>query len=683
VFVAPLYAAPDGAAHCPYLLFSTEIVGDDGRSLCYNQSMNRQARASGPSRASKIPTAWWICALLVLGVAAVYWPVIGYGFVDYDDPEYVSVNPHVMAGLSWPGIVWAFTTFYAANWHPLTWLSYMLDAQLWGSHAGGYHATNVLFHAANTVLLFLLLKRLTSATWRSAFVAALFGFHPLHVESVAWVTERKDVLSTFFFMLTLIAYTRYVTSGKWQVTRTASHPPPVTRHPSLFYWLALFFFALGLMSKPMLVTLPFVLLLLDFWPLNRIRSSEFGVRSFKPLLVEKAPFFVLSAGSCILTFLAQQSGQAVAAMATLPIEMRIQNALIAYATYLEKMLWPDKLAACYPFSPVDADLAAVPVFVLLLISAAVFVFRRQRPWLVTGWLWYLGTLVPVIGLVQVGSQSMADRYTYVPLIGVFIAVTWLVAEITTAWPYRRLVLALLSVGVLAACGKLAAAQVRCWRDSETLARHALAVTTENEPMQLLLGSALIEQGKIEEAGQHFAEAFRISPNSFAALVDLALALDAQGRLEEAVDICRAALKLQPRELKIHYILANTLSQQGNFAEAIAEYQTTLQLDPNHRLALNDLAWLLATAPDARFRNGAEAMRRAEQACRLTDYKLPLFVGTLAAAYAEAGRFDDAVKTAEQAIALATAARKVALVAKNRELLELYQAKKAYHQPTRH
>jgi tetratricopeptide (TPR) repeat protein len=667
-----------------------------------------RAIASTNSKAAKTSTVWWIGALLILGVVAVYWPVVGYGFVDYDDPEYVSLNPHVTAGLSWPGVAWAFTTFYAANWHPLTWLSYMLDAQLFGSRAGVYHATNVLFHAANTVLLFLVLNRMTGlrrddpqqprdspsrkvsktanaaitaaapqagAMWRSAFVAALFGFHPLHVESVAWVTERKDVLSTFFFMLTLGAYIRYAESD----IRKLQFP----NRKWIWYALALMLFALGLMSKPMLVTLPFVLLLLDFWPLNRIRSSEFGVRNFKPLLVEKAPFFVLSAGSCILTFLAQQSGQAVAAMATLPIEMRIQSALISCATYLEKMLWPDKLAACYPFSPVDTDLAVVPVFVLLMISAAVFVFRRQRPWLVTGWLWYLGTLVPVIGLVQVGSQSMADRYTYVPLIGVFIAITWLVAEIKTAWPYRRLVLALISVGVLAACWKLTAAQVRCWRDSETLARHALAVTTENEPMQLLLGSALTEQGKFEEAGQHFAEAFRISPASIPALIDLALALDTQGRLEEAVDICRAALKLQPGELKIHYILANTLSQQGNFAEAIAEYQTTLQIDPNHRLALNDLAWLLATASDARFRNGAEAVRRAEQACRLTDYKLPLFVGTLAAAYAEAGRFDDAVKTAEQAIALATAGKKEALANKNRELLELYQAKKAYHQPTRH
>jgi tetratricopeptide (TPR) repeat protein len=261
--------------------------------------------------------------------------------------------------------------------------------------------------------------------------------------------------------------------------------------------------------------------------------------------------------------------------------------------------------------------------------------------------------------------------------------TWLVAEIAAAWPYRRLVLALLSVGVLATCWKLTAAQVRYWRDSETLARHALAVTADNEPMQLLLGSSLIEQDKIEEAEQHFAEAYRISPDSIPALIDLALALDSQGRPEKAVEICREALKLQPRKFKIHYILANALLEQGKLPEAVAEYRTTLQLDPNHSLAMNDLAWILATAHDARFRNGAEAVTCAEQACRLTDYKLPLFVGTLAAAYAEAGRFDDAVKTAEQAIALATADKKQVLADKNRELLELYQAKNAYHEPVRH
>ena len=630
--------------------------------------------ASANSTAAKTFTAWWICALLALGVVAVYWPVVGYGFVNYDDPEYVSVNPHIMAGLSWPGVVWAFTTFYAANWHPLTWLSYMLDAQLFGFHPQVYHIINVLFHAANTMLLFWLLKRLTSALWRSAFVAALFGLHPLHVESVAWVTERKDVLSTFFFMLTLSAYVRYA-----QKRDLALDPRPST----LDYSLALFFFSLGLMSKPMLVTLPFVLLLLDFWPLNRIRNSEFGIRNVTKLVLEKLPFFALSAASCVVTFLAQKHGEAVVATTVIPFAERLQNTIVSYWVYVEKMLWPSPLAAFYPYAPVMPDATAVATFLLVVISLAAFLAPRQRPYLAVGWLWYLGTLVPVIGLVQVGAQAMADRYTYIPLVGLFIAITWLVAEVTAPWRHQKAVLTVVSVVVLGICLRLTASQVRYWRDSETLARHALTVTAENEPMQLLLGSALIEHGKIEEAGQHFAEAYRISPESIPALVDLALALDSQGRFDEAVDMCREALKLQPRNFKIHYILANTLSQEGDFAGASAEYQATLQLDPTHSLAMNDLAWLLATAPDARFRNGAEAVRRAEQACRLTDYKLPLFVGTLAAAYAEAGRFDDAVKTAGEAIVLATAEKKPAVAAKNREFLELYRAKKAYHQPAAH
>jgi tetratricopeptide (TPR) repeat protein len=365
----------------------------------------------------------------------------------------------------------------------------------------------------------------------------------------------------------------------------------------------------------------------------------------------------------------------------MPIEMRIENAFIAYAVYLEKMLWPDPLAAFYPlYTNIDTDEAIVAAFVLLLISAGVFIFRRQRPWLVMGWLWYLGTLVPVIGLVQVGAQSMADRYTYVPLIGIFIALTWLVAEIRTGWPYRRLVLAILSVGLLAACWQLTAAQVRYWQNGEILARHALSVTAENAPMHLLLGNALIEQGKVEEAGQHFAEALRILPDSVPAAGDLALALAAQNRLDEAVDNCRAGLKLQPLEPKLHYILANILSRQGKRPEAIAEYKTVLQLSPNRMFALNDLAWLLATAPDAGLRDGPEAVRLGEKACQLSNYKVTLYVGTLAAAYAEAGRFDDAAKTAQKAVALAAAAKQRELAGKNRELLELYQHHQAYHEP---
>jgi cytochrome c-type biogenesis protein CcmH/NrfG len=634
---------------------------------------------SKPSENSK---TWLICGLLALSIVAAYWPVMGYAFTDYDDKDYVRQNPHVLNGLNWPDVVWAFIHFYASNWHPLTWLSHMLDVQLFGLNAGGHHVTSVLFHASDTVLLFLCLSQATGFLWRSAMVAALFGLHPLHVESVAWVAERKDVLSTFFFLLTLMAYTRYVKQARndeCQVRGTMVAARGCVVSP--FYWLALFCFAFGLMSKPMLVTLPFVLLLLDYWPLNRIRNSEFGIRNSISLLMEKIPFFALSAGSCVITYFAQQSGNAVMTITIMPVDVRIQNALISYRAYLHKMLWPHALAVCYPLQfPINTDQAVMAFFILLLISSSVFSFRRRRPFLITGWLWYLGTLVPVIGLVQVGGQAMADRYTYVPSIGVFIALIWLVAEISIQWPCRRWLLGMLSACVLSSCWVLTAAQVHYWQNSETLSRHALAVTPDNAAMQILLGNALREEGKAEEAGQHFAEAARIWPNTVAAQFSLALVLVELGKLDEAIDYCQAALKIQPHDTKIHYLLGNTFSSQGKWAEAIAEYKAVLQIEPDHLFALNDLAWLLATASDPHFRDGSEAVQLAEKACQLSNYQVTKYVGTLAAAYAEAGRFADAVKTGKIAISLAAAAKNERLAQKNRELLELYQLKRAYHEP---
>jgi predicted negative regulator of RcsB-dependent stress response len=625
------------------------------------------------SKTAKAPISWWICAGLVLAIFTAYWPVMGYAFTDFDDPQYVSKNPQVLNGLSWLGVVWAFT-HVQVNWHPLTWLSHMLDVQLFGLNAGGHHATSMLFHAANTVLVFLWLRQLTGFLWRGALVAALFGLHPLHVESVAWIAERKDVLSTFFFLLTLMAYTRYVQrsgvrSQKLEIN--LPFPNPFLLSPS--YWFALVFFALGLMSKPMVVTLPFVLLLLDFWPLNRIGN-------FKRIFLEKVPFVLLSAASCVVTFMAQQNGKAMMPITLMPAGDRVENAFIAYTGYIQKMFWPDSLAVFYPLTPpIDTILSVVSAFGLLLVSGVIFILRRQRPYLVTGWLWYLGTLVPVIGLIQVGSQAMADRYSYIPLIGIFIALTWLLAEISTKWPYRRLVLTILSTSMLATCWKLAATQVCYWQNSEILARHALAVTSKNSIMQLLLGDTFYDHGKFEEAREHFAEAVRISPDNVPAQCGLAMALVVEGRLDEANDVCRKALQIQPSASRIHYVLGNILSRQGRWAEAVTEYKLALNFDPNQVLAMNDLAWLLATAPDARFRDGPEAVRLGEKACQLSNYQVTLYVGTLAAAYAESGHFDDAVKTAERAVALATAAKNDGLAKKNRELLELYQLKKPYHQ----
>jgi tetratricopeptide (TPR) repeat protein len=641
--------------------------------------MNVQPPAPLSSHANKIPASVWISGLLALGVVVFYWPLFDYGFIDYDDPQYVYENPHVTSGLDWHGVAWAFTTFHASNWHPLTWFSLMLDAQLFGVHPGVYHAVNVLFHAANSVLLFWLLKSLTGSLWRSGFVAALFAFHPLHVQSVAWIAERKDVLSTFFFLLTLIAYTSYAQHKKFLNSQLAA----------LNYVLALLFFTLGLMSKPMLVTLPFVLLLLDFWPLQRLVFKTKGP-SWAPavspparflfLLLEKVPFLALAAASCAVTVLAQTRGHALIPANHIPLGWRLQNVMVSYVLYLKAMVWPSPLAAFYPYPALDVASALGAACIIILITAVVFILVRQ-PYLAMGWLWYLGMLVPVIGLVQVGMQGMADRYTYVPLIGIFVAVTWGVTDILSGWRNRQVALATAATVVLGICLTVAASQLRYWRDSETLARHALSVTTNNAPMEMLLGNALLAREKFEEASRHFAAADRIYPDQGLIQNDLALALANQGKTNEAIAHYRIAIKLEPHEVKLHYALANLLSQQGRFDEAVAEYQSALQLDPNYVRALNDLAWLLATVPEARLRNGAQAVDLAEKSCRLTNYKLPVLIGTLAAAYAEAGRFGDATNTAEQAIALATAEGRESLAAKNRSLLELYRTKKAYHEPT--
>ena len=368
----------------------------------------------------------WICFSLVISILCIYWQVRHFSFVNYDDPQYVTANYAVQAGLAFENIRWAFTAVHANNWHPLTWLSHMLDCQIYGLDPGRHHLTNVLFHILNTLLLFLVFKKMTGALWKSAFVAALFALHPLHVESVVWVAERKDVLSTFFFMLTLWSYTRYV-------ERTNLYN----------YLMVLLFFMLGLMTKPMLVTLPFVFLLLDYWPLQRFcfgSSDSNGQRSFYWGLVwEKMPLFILSSASSVVTYLVQKSSGAVNSLAAIPFHVRIANALLSYVSYIEKMLWPEHLAVLYPYPNVILPWKIVCAG-LLLMMISVFIFRRLRskPYLAVGWLWYLGTLVPVIGIVQVGAQAMADRYTYVPLIGIFFIAAWGGADLVTKWRFRKI-----------------------------------------------------------------------------------------------------------------------------------------------------------------------------------------------------------------------------------------------------
>ncbi|MGD0206544.1 MAG: tetratricopeptide repeat protein [Verrucomicrobiota bacterium] len=638
------------------------------------------------------PRTVFVCVLLALVTLLVYLPVRNYPFVNLDDGKYVTENPMIQAGLTWAGVKYAFTAWYGDFWHPLTCLSHMLDCQLFGLNAGRHHLVNVLFHATNAVLLLLLLWRMTGAFWQSAFIAALFAWHPLRVESVAWVAERKDVLSAFFGLLTLMAYVRYVhgvNSGMWQVTRTNPIKSRVTCHASRYYWLALLFFALGLMAKPTLVTLPFVFLLLDYWPLRR--SSEFGLPSVasgrrmgvRPALrslwakdgssesknafslstlnctpnafgaqlstiLEKWPFFALAAASCVVTFVAQKRGEAVAPLEGYPLSSRIGNAAVAYVKYLFNSVYPVNLAVIYPL-PKEIPWVQVvgAMMVLAVISWVIWRARRQRPYLLTGWLWYLGMLVPAVGLVQVGSQAMADRFTYLPLIGVFIGVVFGLGDLAKKLRLGPMVMISAAVIVLAGCLFATARQLRFWRDGETLFERALAVTKDNPVAHYTLGNCLLQRGQVEEAIAQFQKALEIAPGYTEAHDNLGIAF-------------------------LH---------KGQVNEAMAHFQKALELQPNNVEVQNNLAWVLATAPNASLRNGVKAVGLAQQAKQLSGGQRPAIIGTLAAAYAEAGRFPEAVTTARQALQLATGQTSPAAVDALRTQIGLYQAGLPFRDPS--
>lgn len=500
-----------------------------------------------------------------------------FDFVNFDDPEYVSQNPHVRGGLTAAGAVWAFTSSEAANWFPITWISHMLDCQLFGLRSGSHHLTNVFFHALATLLLFGFLHRATHARWRSAFVAFLFALHPLHVESVAWVAERKDVLSAFFWFLTLWAYVRY------------SERPNVRR-----YALVLASFCLGLMAKPMTVTLPFVFLLLDVWPLQRLRVTE------RRVLLEKLPFFGLATFAAVVTYLVQRASGAVQALSIFPIELRAENALVSYMVYVGKMLWPTDLAVFYPYPQFIAAWQAASAGIAIVgISAFVLRSFRAYPYLAVGWLWYLGTLVPVIGLVQVGAQARADRYMYVPMVGLSIMLAWGATDVVRRWPRAKTAVLAVSAAGCSSCFALTAVQVRHWRDSESLFRHALAVTDRNYVAQHNLGVALAAMpGRLPEAIPHLEVALRIEPDSARAHTDLGNALaNTPGRLEDAVAEYRTALRIAPDSAITHNDLGNTLLRTpGHGTEAIEQYQTALQLKPDYAEAHNNLGTALAGIP---------------------------------------------------------------------------------------
>ena len=738
-----------------------------------------------------------ICAGLVVLTLAAYWQVGAFDFIGYDDNQYVYDNLHVRKGLSWENVGWAFTTGRASNWHPLTWLSHMLDVQLFGLRSGAHHAVNLAFHVANTLLLFLILRRMTAAVWQSAMVAALFALHPLHVESVAWVAERKDVLSTFLGLLTIAAYVRY------------------TRNPGRGrYFLVAVLFALGLMVKPMLVTLPFVFLLLDYWPLGRMSLSlaEQSTSTEQPsktawksrkqrgnsqsrsvgesqkilpimgrLVLEKLPLLMLSVLSCVVTYIVQQG--AMVSIEHVSFGPRIANALLAYVHYLGKMVWPLNLALPYPFkfSP-DAGHILLSIALLVSItSAAIWAWRSCRPYLTVGWFWYLGTLVPVIGIVQVGSQGMADRYTYIPSIGIFIMAVWGLTELIATWDRRHLALPMIGLPVLAACFMLTRVQIQYWRNTETLFLHTndvipgsktvhkilmmwyweqekpaesiaqaeevLKLDPQNAEAHTHIALILIEQkrwdeaaahlkialqsnpsfaaaynhygvvlfakedaegaikhlreavrlepenvcarqnlaktyfaiGKLEEAAQQWRKVLHLQPHSAEAAGELGVVLQKQGKTTEAIDFYRQSLESYPRDVNVRNNLAVALLTTGKTKEALDQWRELLHLQPNDVVTLNALAWIQATAGDQSLRNGKEAVQLAEKALQLSKEQSPEMLDTLAAAYAEVGRYSEAVATASKAFDMASSAGQSDLAGKIRARLQYYQSDRPYRE----
>lgn len=564
-------------------------------------------------------TGWIALALVVLTIAA-YSSVGSLGFVTLDDPQYITDNPQVNQGLTWSGVQWAFTTGHASNWHPLTWISHMVDVELFGLKPGPQHLMNLLFHVINTLLLFMFLQRTTGAMGRSALVAVLFALHPLHVESVAWVSERKDVLSTLFFLLTLWAYTRY------------------TRNPAPGRYIVVFvLLALGLMTKPMLVTVPFVLLLLDVWPLQRFRLESPELGEAMKLVIEKLPLFLLIVASSVITLLVQHEGGAINTLSQAPLDVRLSNVLVSYVVYMGNMVWPANLAALYPISKTIPFWQPLGAGVLLIaISFGVLKFLRQYPYLAVGWFWFLGTLVPVIGIVQVGSQAMADRYTYIPLTGLFIIVAWggydLLVRNTTKRSPVTVIIALMVAGLGAATW----VQIQYWADGKTLWKRTLAVTSSNFRAHVAYGSLLAEEGRHKDAAAQFSAAIRIQPNYAEAHNKLGVEFAETGRHDRAVFHYKEALRYRPDLGMANTNLGNALLAEGRPEEALAYYEKALQQDQDDPLALNALG------------SAMDDLGRVDEAIALYRKALVINPGmsaaynNLAAAFARKGQYDEAI-----------------------------------------
>jgi tetratricopeptide (TPR) repeat protein len=683
------------------------------RPTANNKKPQAYERAGKLARGVRTRTITIIIYLCLAGISlAVFAQTIRYEFVNFDDDLYVYNAPAIQAGPTLKGIAAAFTSPHARNWHPLTTLSHMLDCRLYGLKAGGHHATNVLLHTIAGLLLFRVLRQMTGAFWKSAIVAALFAVHPLHVESVAWVSERKDVLSAVFFFLMLDAYVRY------------ARVPSITR-----YLVVTALFAAGLMSKPMLITAPIVLLLLDYWPLSRFEQSSLTTgkkkrarcnnqkHMIRRLFLEKIPLLVFAAGAGIVTFVLQK--RAAGAIPPLPFLWRAENAVISYVIYAWKTLWPTRLAVFYPH-PNDTLATwqvALAIAFLLAITCAAIVWRDKRPYLFTGWFWYLVMLVPVIGLVQVGEQGHADRYTYLPSIGLFLIAVWLTADVIGVRRSRSqfAVAAAVAIAIIAALAWRTSIQTSTWRNSETLWTHALAVSPDNDVahnnlgylcagrgeldkaishfesaarirsgkrdahydlgsafVQMNLADDLARKGRSDEAMVHYEEAIRLQPNYAEAYYNRGNVLYAKGRIDEAIADFEKTLQIQPNDADAHTGLGNALLRKGALKEAIAHYNQAMALAPEDPHSRNNLAWVLATSSDASIRDGAKAVELAQQAVSLSGGRELLFFRTLASAYAETGRFSDAIAVIQQAVGIARMQGKTGLANLLEEDILLYR-----------
>ncbi len=672
--------------------------------MAKNDKSHRPAKSTfvgPPTWHERLRSPPLLCLLLALVTFSVYVPALRNDFVNYDDADYVTANSHVQSGLKWENIQWAFTTGHASNWHPLTWLSHMLDCQLFGQQAAMHHLVSVLFHIANTILVFLLFKVMTRAVWRSAIVAALFALHPLHVESVAWTSERKDVLSALFGLLTVLAYKKYVSSvecrgeGKSEIrsSKSETNPKPEVRktgfsngpnstlhspHSSLFYFLALVLFALGLMSKPMLVTLPFVLLLVDYWPLHRFQLATFNQQraTVLRLVLEKIPFFALCVASSVITFIVQRKGGAVST--SISFGARVANAIVSYVHYVLDMFWPNHLSVLYPHpgSWPALQIVACTLF-LIAVTVAVLFSVRKHPYLPVGWFWFLGMLVPAIGFIQVGIQCRADRYTYLPLIGLFVMIAWGVADLfahfsdketdesspqvssraeakvrtndTLASPRLSEPSLVFASGLclfsFAACAVVTSRQISYWRNSETLFRRAVQVTQKNYLAYNNLGFYLSNRGEAAEAMENYRKSLAINPNYEDAHNNLGYAYAGQKKFPEAIAEYEAALRISPNHPEVHNNLGNALGDLGRVDEAIAHYRITLQKKPDHADAHNNLG--VALAMNGQFDEAIEHFHAAMR-YKPTDASAHSNLGNT---YGMQGKFDLAIPEYTEAIRL--------------------------------